>query len=120
MLLARPATNKPMPVIKTMRQRRVCASKNFNGGGTVLTGHAVAPSGQLRSAPVRMLPRVCAPAQPLEVEVLRVAKEVPQLDEAAIGYMAQPKDRDVFTPALRAAGSHGVFGIELCQFEPRE
>jgi hypothetical protein len=62
-----------------------------------------------------MLPRVCAPAQPLEVEVPRVAEEVPQLDEAAIGYMAQPKDRDVLTPTLRAAGSHGVFGIELCQ-----
>jgi hypothetical protein len=52
--------------------------------------------------------------------VPRVAEEVPQLDEAAIGYMAQPKDRDVLTPTLRAAGSHGIFGIELCQFEPYE
>ena len=28
-----------------------------------------------------MLPRVCAPAQPLEVEVPRVAEEVPQFRE---------------------------------------
>jgi hypothetical protein len=63
-----------------------------------------------------MLPRVCAPAQPLEVEVPRVAEEVPQLGEEAIGYMAQPKDSDVLTPALRAAGTHGVFGIGLCRF----
>src|SRR5262245_54662480 len=72
--------------------------------------------GGLRSAPVRMLPRVCAPAQPLEVEVPRVAEEVPQLGEEAIGYMAQPKHSDVLTPALRAAGTHGVFGIGLCRF----
>src|SRR5215475_12477265 len=31
------------------------------------------------AAPVRMLARVCAPAQALEVEVLRVTEEVPQL-----------------------------------------
>jgi hypothetical protein len=34
-------------------------------------------SGHLRGAPFRMLPRVGAPAQALEVEVLRVAEEVP-------------------------------------------
>ena len=67
-----------------------------------------------------MLPRVCAPAQPPEVEVPRVAEEVPQLREEAIGYVPQPKDSDVLTPALRAAGTHGVFGIGLCRFEPRE
>ena len=42
---------------------------------------AVSYQGSLRSAPVRMLPRVCAPAQPLEVEVPSVAEEVPQLGE---------------------------------------
>jgi hypothetical protein len=67
-----------------------------------------------------MLPRVCAPAQPLEVEVPRVAEEVPQFREKAIGCVPQPKDSDVLTPALRAAGPHGVFGAGLCRFEPRE
>jgi hypothetical protein len=50
-----------------------------------------------------MLPRVCAPAQVLEVEVPRVAKEVPQLHEKAVGYVSQPKDSDVLTPVLWAA-----------------
>ena len=52
----------------------------------------------LRAAPVRMLPRVCAPAQAPEVEVLCVAEEVPQLHEEAVGHMPQPKDSDVLTP----------------------
>ena len=60
-----------------------------------------------------MLPRVCAPAQALEIEVPRVAEEVPQLHEEAVGYVPQPKDSDVLTPALRAAGTHGVFDAEL-------
>jgi len=67
-----------------------------------------------------MLPRVDAPAQPLEVEVPGVAEEVPQLHEKAIGYVPQPKDSDVLTPALRAAGPDGVFGAGLYRFEPRE
>jgi len=67
-----------------------------------------------------MLPGVCAAPQTLEVEVPRVAEEVPQMSEEAIGYMPQPKDRDVLTPALRAAGTHGVFGGGLCRFEQRE
>jgi len=73
----------------------------------------------LRAAPVRMLIRVCAPAQAQEVEVLRVAEDVPQLHEEAVGHVPQPKDSDVLTPALRAAGTHGVFGAGLCRFEPR-
>jgi hypothetical protein len=76
--------------------------------------------GSLRGAPFRVLPRVCAPAQALEVEVLRIAEKVPQLHEEAVGYVPQPKDSDVPTPALRAAGTHGVFGVGLCQLEPRE
>jgi hypothetical protein len=76
--------------------------------------------GSLRGAPFRMLPRVCAPAQALEIEVPCVAEEVPQLQEEAVGYVPQPKDSDMFTPALRAAGTHGVFDAELCRFEPRE
>ena len=60
-----------------------------------------------------MLPRVCAPAQALEVEVPRVAEEVPQLHEEAVGYVPQPKDSDVLTPALRAAGTHGVFAPDF-------
>ena len=67
-----------------------------------------------------MLSRVCAPAQALEVEVPRVAKEVPQLHEEAVGHVPQPKDSDVLTTALRAAGTHGVFGGGLCRLEPRE
>ena len=51
-----------------------------------------------------MLPRVCTPAQAPEVEVLRVAVEVPQLHEEAVGHVPQPKGSDVLTPALRAAG----------------
>ena len=51
-------------------------------------------------APVRMLSRVCAPAQTLEVEVPRVAEEVPQLHEKAVGNVAQPKDGDVLTPTV--------------------
>jgi hypothetical protein len=67
-----------------------------------------------------MLPRVCAPAQPLEVEVPSVAEEVPQLHEKAIGYVPQPKDSYVLTPAPRAAGPHAVFGAGFCRFERRE
>lgn len=67
-----------------------------------------------------MLSRVCAPAQAPEVEVLCVAEEVPQLHEEAVGHMPQPKDRDVLTTALRAAGTHGVFGGGLSRLERRE
>jgi hypothetical protein len=74
----------------------------------------------LRGTPFRMSPRVCAPAQALEVEVPRVTEEVPQLHEKAVGYVPQPKDSDVVSPALRAAGTHGVFGAGLCRFEPRQ
>lgn len=73
----------------------------------------------LRAAPVRMLIRVCAPAQAQEVEVLLVAEEVPQLHEEAVGHVPQPKDSDVLTPALRAAGTQGLFGDGFCRFEPR-
>ena len=66
-----------------------------------------------------MLPRVYTPAQSLEVEVSRVAEEVPQLHEEAVGYVSEPKGSDVLTPALRAAGTHGVFGAGLCRFAPR-
>lgn len=66
-----------------------------------------------------MLPRVCAPTQVPEVEVLRVAEEVPQLHEEAVGYVPQPKGSDVLTPALRTASTHGVFGAGFCRFEPR-
>jgi hypothetical protein len=74
----------------------------------------------LRAAPVRMLSRICAPAEAPEVEVLRVAEEVPQLHEEAVGHVPQPKDSDVLTPTLRATGTHGVFGAGLCRSEPRE
>ena len=67
-----------------------------------------------------MSPRVCAPAQVLEVEVFRVAEEVPQLHEEAVGYVPQSKDGDVLTPALRTAGTHDVFGTGLCRFEAHE
>ncbi|MGA8749889.1 MAG: hypothetical protein WB563_13955 [Pseudolabrys sp.] len=50
----------------------------------------------------------------------RVAKEVPQLHEEAVGHVSQPKDGDVLTTALRAAGTHGVFGAGLCRFERRK
>src|SRR5262245_42514908 len=75
--------------------------------------------GSLRAAPIRMLPRVRAPAQAQEVEVLRVAEEVPKLHEEAVGHVPQPKDSDVLTPALRAAGTHSVFGAGLCRFHSR-
>jgi hypothetical protein len=67
-----------------------------------------------------MSPRVWAPAQAVEVEVLRVAKEMSQLHEKAVGYVPQPKDSDVLTPALRATGTHGVFDARLCRLESRE
>jgi hypothetical protein len=73
----------------------------------------------LRAAPVRMLPRVCAPAQAPKVEVLRVAEEVSQLHKEAVGHVPQPKCSDVLAPALRAAGTHGVFGVGLRRFKPR-
>ena len=66
-----------------------------------------------------MLPRVCAPAQSPEVEVLRIAEKVSQPHEKAIGHVPQPKGSDVLTPALRAARTHAVFGAGLCRFEPR-
>jgi hypothetical protein len=67
-----------------------------------------------------MPPRVCAPAQALEVEVPRVAKEVPQLHEEAVGHVPQPKDCDVLTTALRAPGTHAVFGARLCRLKRGE
>ena len=73
----------------------------------------------LRAAPVRMLPRVCAPAQAPKVEVLPIAEEVSQLHEEAVRQVPQPKDSDVLTPAQRAAGTHGIFGAGLCHFAPR-
>ena len=66
-----------------------------------------------------MLPRVRAPAEAQEVEVPRVAEEVPQLREQAVRHVPQPKNSDVLTPALRAPGTHGVFGAGLCRFKPR-
>lgn len=68
------------------------------------------------TSPVRMLSRVHAPAQTLEVEVPRVSEEMPQLREEAVRYVPQPKDSDMLAPALRAAGAHGVFGAGLCWF----
>jgi len=47
------------------------------------------------------------------VEVPRIAEEVSQLHEEAVRYMTQTKNRDVLTPALRAAGAHGVLGVRL-------
>jgi hypothetical protein len=69
----------------------------------------------LRAAPVRMLSRICAPAEAQEVELLRVAEEMPQLHEEAVGHVPQPKGSDVLTPTLRATGTHGVFGAGLCR-----
>lgn len=66
-----------------------------------------------------MPPRIYAPAQALEVEVPRIAKEVAQLYEEAVGHMPQPKNSDVITTALRAAGAHGVIGIGFCRLGPR-
>ena len=60
-----------------------------------------------------MLPRVYAPAQSVEVEVPRISKEVLQLHEKAVGDVSQPKNSDVLTPALRAAGTHGVLDAEF-------
>ena len=67
-----------------------------------------------------MFPRVYAPAQALEVEVPRISKEVLQLDEEAVGDVSQPKNSDVLTSALRAAGAHGVLGAGVFRFEPGE
>lgn len=39
-----------------------------------------------------MSPRVWAPAQAVEVNVLRLAKELSQLHEKAVGYVPQLKD----------------------------
>jgi hypothetical protein len=64
-----------------------------------------------------MLPRVYAPAQPLEVEVPPVAEELPELREHAVGYVAQPKDSDVLTSTLRAASMHTVLAA-VCRFGP--
>ena len=71
-------------------------------------------AGRRLRAPVRMLPRVCTPVQTLEVEVSRVTEEVPELHKKTVGYVAQSKDRDVLTPALWTAGTHGVFGAGVC------
>ena len=49
----------------------------------------------------------------------RVAEEVPQLDEEAVGYVPDAKDSDVLTPTLRTAGTHGVFGAGLCRIGRR-
>jgi len=67
-----------------------------------------------------MLPRVGTPAQTREVEVPRIAEELPKLHKEAIGHMTQAKDRDVLTPALGAAGTHGVFGVGLCRSEAKD
>jgi hypothetical protein len=56
-----------------------------------------------------MLARVDAPAQSLEVEMFRVSEKVPKSHEEAVGYVSQPKDSDVLTPALRAASTQSVF-----------
>jgi len=71
-----------------------------------------------RAAPIRMLPRVCTPAQAPEVEMLRVEEEVPELHEEAVGHVPQPKGSDVLTPTLRAASAHGVCGARLYRFKP--
>ena len=65
---------------------------------------------RLLRTPVRMLPRVYAPAQSVEVEVPRISEEVPQPHEEAVGNVSQPKDSNVLTPALRATSTHGVLG----------
>lgn len=75
-------------------------------------------SDRLRGSPVRVLPRVGAPAQVRKVEVPRIAEEVPQLHEEAIRHMTQTKDSDVLPPALRAAGTHSVLGVGLRRSEP--
>jgi hypothetical protein len=56
----------------------------------------------------------------MEIEVSCIAKKLPQLHEKAIGYMSQPKDSDVLTTALRAVGTHGVFGAGVYCTKPRE
>jgi hypothetical protein len=50
----------------------------------------------------------------------RVAVELPQLDEDAVRHMAEPKDGDVLTPTLRAAGTQVVSGLSLCQAKPND
>ena len=67
-----------------------------------------------------MLPRIYTPAQSVEVEVPRISKEVPQLYKKAVGDVSQPKDSDVLTPALGAAGTHGILGAGISRSEPRE
>jgi hypothetical protein len=67
-----------------------------------------------------MLPRVFAPAKALKTEVPRIAEEISQLHEEVVGYVPQPKDSDVPTPALRTAGTNGVFGAGLYRFGRRE
>jgi hypothetical protein len=56
----------------------------------------------------------------VKVEVPRVSEEVPQLHEEAVGYVPQAKDRDVLTPALWAAGAHGVLDGGVFRFGPCE
>ena len=114
-----------------VEERRRCSLRGISGHGCArvrivrasTAGHDDTAKSMdsliLRAAPVRMLARVCAPAQTPEVEVLRVAEEVPELHEEAVGYVSEPKGSDVLTPALRAAGTHGVFRAGLCRFEPR-
>jgi len=66
-----------------------------------------------------MLSGVCAPAEAPEVKVPPVAEEVSQMRENTVGYVPQPEDSDVLTPALRAAGAHGVFGTGPYRFRRR-
>lgn len=67
-----------------------------------------------------MLSGVWAPTQASEVEVPRIAIEVAQLNEDTVRHMAEPKDSDVRTPALRAKGAHIVPGLGLRQAEPND
>jgi hypothetical protein len=77
-------------------------------------------AGRRLRTPVRMLPRVCTPVQTLEVEVPRVAEEVSQLHKKTVGYVAQPKDSDVPTPALWAAGTHSVLSTGVVSSSARD
>ena len=72
--------------------------------------------GILIVVPVRMLPRVCAPAQAPEVEVLRIPEEVSELHEEAVGHVPQPKGSDVFASALRTGGKYSVFVAGFYRF----
>jgi hypothetical protein len=73
---------------------------------------------RLRRSPFRVLLRVGAPAQAPDVEMPRIAEEVPQLHKQAVRHMAQTKDSDVLTPALRASGTQSVLVLGPCRSEP--